>query len=467
MVERPTSRPSRSAGPAHDVDPARRRVAARVGGVEPVDGGQQDEQVGADEHGDLRGQEVVVAEGDVRGRRRVVLVDDRDDAPGQQPREGLAGVEVLGAGADVVEGQQHLGARQSAVAQQLVVDPVELALPDRAGGLEVLDRGRAGAEPHDLQPPGDRAARDDDDLVARRVALGDDVADPGEDVRAQRAVVARHHPRAELDDDARHPWSQDATVREDATHALRRLRHRGRRLGRLRPRAPPQRGPRHAGAAAGGGGQGPPPQREDPGRLRQAVPDEARLGAGDRARGPLRRPLALRPPRQGPRRVLLDERDALRPRAAAGLRPLGGPGRRRLGLGRRAPVLPARRGQRAWRLRAPRRGRPAARRRRALPAAADARLPAGRPGRRRARRARLQRARAGRREPRPGHPARRAALEHGRRLPASSARPPQPRGRDRRARDRPGPRRRPGRRGALPRPARARAGRRAPSARSC
>ena len=43
-----------------------------------------------------------------------------------------------------------------------------------------------------------------------------------------------------------------------------------------------------------------------------------------RARAPLRRALALHPARQGPRRLELDERDALRPRPAARLRPVGG-----------------------------------------------------------------------------------------------------------------------------------------------
>ena len=52
-------------------------------------------------NGDLGGEEVVVAEGDLVGRRGVVLVDDRDDAPLDQPPQRLAGVEVVGARRDV------------------------------------------------------------------------------------------------------------------------------------------------------------------------------------------------------------------------------------------------------------------------------------------------------------------------------------------------------------------------------
>ena len=113
----------------------------------------------------------------------------------------------------------------------------------------------------------------------------------------------------------------------------------------------------------------PAPEHRDPGRVRQAVPHAAGLGLRDRARAALRRALAVPAARQGPGRLERDERDALRARAPARLRPLG---RARLALGRRAPVLPQGRGQRARRLRAPRHRRPAAGRGRALAAAADA-----------------------------------------------------------------------------------------------
>ena len=66
----------------------------------------------ADEDRDLRGQEVVVAKGDLVGGGRVVLVDHGHHPPLEQPRERPAGIQVVAAGAHVEEGQQHLGARQ-------------------------------------------------------------------------------------------------------------------------------------------------------------------------------------------------------------------------------------------------------------------------------------------------------------------------------------------------------------------
>src|SRR6266542_1714771 len=49
--------------------------SGRVAGVQAVHIGQQHQQVGVDEHGDERGYTVVVAEADLLGRDRVVLVD--------------------------------------------------------------------------------------------------------------------------------------------------------------------------------------------------------------------------------------------------------------------------------------------------------------------------------------------------------------------------------------------------------
>ena len=66
------------------LDEPRVGVQARIGGVQAVDVGQQDQLVGGDQHRDLRREEVVVAEGDLIGRGRVVLVDHRQHPPLEQ-----------------------------------------------------------------------------------------------------------------------------------------------------------------------------------------------------------------------------------------------------------------------------------------------------------------------------------------------------------------------------------------------
>ena len=158
-----------------------------------------------------------------------------------------------------------------------------------------------------------------------------------------------------------------------------------------------------------------------------------RLGLLDRAGAGGKRPVAVHPARQVARRLGLDERDALRPRAPPRLRPLARTGRAGLGLGRRAAVLPALGGQRPRRLGVPRRRRRDADLRAAL--AAAARPPAARRLRRGRDPAdrRLQRARAGRRVDVPGLPARRPPVERRRRVPAPGDEAPEPRG-DHRAR---------------------------------
>ena len=188
----------------HDV---RIWVQPRVSGEQPVDVGHQDQLVGGDQHGDLGGEEVVVAEGDLVGGGRVVLVDHRQHAPLEQRAERLARVEVVRARAHVEERQQHLRAGHLAFAQQLVVDPVQLALADGAGSLKRADRGRALGQVHHSHPARDRAACDDDHLRTLAMQAGELVAHGGEHVQPRRALAVGDHAGSELDDQASHALS--------------------------------------------------------------------------------------------------------------------------------------------------------------------------------------------------------------------------------------------------------------------
>ena len=180
------------------------RARPRIGGEHALRVGQHHQQLGAEQDRHLRREEVVVAEGDLVGRGRVVLVDHRDHAPLEQLAQRLARVQVVGPGADVEERQQHLGGRHAARAQQLVVDLVELALADRAGGLQLVDGARPHRERHHPHPAGDRAAGDDDQLAAGVVQLGELVADPAEHVGAHLAAAVGDDARAQLDDEGAH-----------------------------------------------------------------------------------------------------------------------------------------------------------------------------------------------------------------------------------------------------------------------
>ncbi len=179
------------------------RIDPRVGREDAARVGQEQQARGAEQDCDLGGEEVVVPERDLVGGRRVVLVDDRNDLPVEQLAQRLAGVQVVGPGAHVEERQEHLGARDAARGQQIVVDPVELALPDGARRLQLVDGPRA-RDLHDAHPPGDRPARDDDRVVAALMQLGDLVADPGQHVVTHLARVVGDDARPELDHDRAH-----------------------------------------------------------------------------------------------------------------------------------------------------------------------------------------------------------------------------------------------------------------------
>ena len=76
--------------------------------VETLLVGQQHQQARTEQHGNLRCQGVVVAKGDLLRGRRVVLVDDRSDAPGEQRFERMSRIEVRLATFEVACCQQHL-----------------------------------------------------------------------------------------------------------------------------------------------------------------------------------------------------------------------------------------------------------------------------------------------------------------------------------------------------------------------
>ena len=221
-------------GVAHERDQLGRGIDARIGGQEPRRGGQQQQQRGVDEDRDLGGEEVVVAEGDLVGGGRVVLVDDRDDPPVDELAQRPARVEVVRAGAHVEERQQHLGGLDAALAQVLVVGAVQAALPDGGGGLELLDRARAPLEAEQVDAAGDRARGDDDDVDPGGVQRGDLLADAGDDRQPERAGVLGDDRRAELDDG-------DGHGRQPTRGPARRRCRRSRRRRPVRIRRAPGR----------------------------------------------------------------------------------------------------------------------------------------------------------------------------------------------------------------------------------
>ena len=121
------------------------RIFARVAVVQAFLVGQEDECVGFDEVGHECAECVVVAEFDFVGGHGVVFVDDGDDAFGQQGLQGAAGVEVAGAVAQVVVGEQDLGGANAVRCERVFVGLGNAGLPDGGGGLQFVDGGGAFA----------------------------------------------------------------------------------------------------------------------------------------------------------------------------------------------------------------------------------------------------------------------------------------------------------------------------------
>ena len=118
------------------------RVAARIACEQAGLVGQNHQCVGLDQVGDQRSEGVVVAEPDLLGRDRVVLVDDRDGIELQQGAQRRARVEVPLAIGEVFVREQDLGGVQAMRAKAGLVGLHQAHLTDRRRGLLLVELAR-------------------------------------------------------------------------------------------------------------------------------------------------------------------------------------------------------------------------------------------------------------------------------------------------------------------------------------
>ena len=142
------------------------RIEMRRRGVEPVDIGQQDQQVGAGHGGDAGGQPVIVAIADFAGGDRVVLVDDRHGADLQQLVDRGAGIEIAAALFGVAERQQDLAGDDLVARQAFRPGAGQRDLADGRGRLAFLELQRAGGQIEHRAAERDGAGGDDEDIDA-------------------------------------------------------------------------------------------------------------------------------------------------------------------------------------------------------------------------------------------------------------------------------------------------------------
>ena len=150
--------------------------------VEPVDVGQQHQQIGAHHGGDARGQPVVVAVADFARGRRVVLVDHRHAAPFQQLGDGRARIEIAAALLGIAQCDQHLAGGELVRPERLGPGARQRDLPDGGGGLRLLELEAAGGQLQHGAAERDGAGRDHQHVALLGVQGGDvggELVEPG------------------------------------------------------------------------------------------------------------------------------------------------------------------------------------------------------------------------------------------------------------------------------------------------
>jgi hypothetical protein len=188
-------------GAVPDLGDPLRLAAARVTVVQAVDIGEQDERPGPGDVRDQRREPVVVAEPDLVGGHRVVLVDHRQHTEFEQPVQGALGVAVVRPAHQVVGGQQDLAGADAVPGEGGGVPRDEQALAD--AGRRLLGGQVAGApgKPERSQAGRDRPRGHQDDLAAILPAGGQRGGERTDPHPVDLAVPGGQRRGADLDHD--------------------------------------------------------------------------------------------------------------------------------------------------------------------------------------------------------------------------------------------------------------------------
>ncbi len=182
---------------------ARGRIATRVGGVKPVDVGEQDELIGLHHFGHAGGEAIIVAEANLRRRDRVILVDHGNAAQRQQGVQRGAGVEVAASILGIVGGQQKLRGGQADGGERFAPGLCQADLTDGGGGLLFFELQALAGQPEGAAGEGDSPGRYDDDFCSPRAQGGDVGGDSGQPGGARCGVaLVDDQGAADLDDEA-------------------------------------------------------------------------------------------------------------------------------------------------------------------------------------------------------------------------------------------------------------------------
>lgn len=180
----------------HVVQGPRVGHGARVGAVQAVDVGGDEQRIGIDQCGHGRGKVVVVAELEFVHRHGVVLVDHRQRTQAQQFAQRGACVEVAAAVAQVVVGQQHLRHR---ALEEALPEPDQLRLAERGQRLPRRHRRTGFIGPRqDRAPRRNRTGGDDHHLAPGQYVGGNKLGQAQRVAWRQAATIGRQQAAADL-----------------------------------------------------------------------------------------------------------------------------------------------------------------------------------------------------------------------------------------------------------------------------
>ena len=216
-----------------DVGDERDAVGASGGGTaakQPVGTGQQDEEPGVHQLGDLGGETVIVSEAEFLDGDRIILVDDRDDTGGgEQLGKGDAGIATAARIEDVVMGEEQLGGTKPVAREMPRVGVHEGRLAHGSAGLLAGKVGGALRELQGIDSRGDGGAGNNNAGNAGGHKARDLTAESAKLRFVERAApLAGEDACAELEDDGLLLHNSLFLTRSD--HEFQKTRFQGKAL---------------------------------------------------------------------------------------------------------------------------------------------------------------------------------------------------------------------------------------------
>ena len=151
---------------------------------------------------DQRSEAIVIAEADLIGGHRVVLVDDRHHAHLEEPVQGALSIAVVGAARHVICCEKDLADRDVTCCEGQGVLGKQHPLADTCRGLLRREVTRTTTQPQDGKPGRDRPTGDEDHLAAGGNPVSDDIDELRDAFDVDAAARFRERRGTHLDDDA-------------------------------------------------------------------------------------------------------------------------------------------------------------------------------------------------------------------------------------------------------------------------